>query len=135
MKTVDRIGKIVNWIVLAYLIGITILSWIGKITYGYGLGDLFYVFPSSALTLVHLIVILALIYRKREKAEKGLALLVGIIFLLIAVWFTYEFTIGRGVEYKWNGKVFYGKNKIEEKLQALTLSTPVTGPPQRRAKS
>ena len=135
METADRIGRIVNWIVLAYLIGITILSWIGKIAYGHGLGDFFYVFQSSALALVHSIVMIAFIHRKQKAAEKGLALLVGIIFLLIAVGFTYKFTLGRGVEYKWNGNVFYGQNKIEEKVQALTLSTPVTGPPQRNAES
>lgn len=55
MDKLKRIRKIINWIVFAYLIGIIILTWIGKLTYGHGLGDLIFFFMSVAFAIIHLL--------------------------------------------------------------------------------
>jgi len=44
----------------------------------------------------------------------------------MAVAFTYKFTIGRGTENRWRGKVFESKNEIKINLQALTPHSPLT---------
>ncbi len=106
MNKLDRIGKIANWIVFAYLLGISIVPWTGKLRYGASLGDVVFIFFTAGFALTHLFILIIFIHARREPAGKGTAFWIGIIFLLIAVAFTYKFTIGRGVESPWDGNVF-----------------------------
>lgn len=106
MNRLNRIGKIVNWIVFAYLLGISVLPWMGGLTYGEGMGDVIFIILSSGFTITHLLILVIFIYARREPVEKEMALVIGILFLLLAFAFTYKFTIGRGVESPWDGNVF-----------------------------
>lgn len=106
MNKLDRIGKLVNWIVFAYLLGISILPWMGRLRYGNGLGDVYFVILTSGFTIIHLLILVIFIHARRGPVEKGISLLIGILFLLLAVAFTYQFTVGRGVESPWDGNVF-----------------------------
>lgn len=127
MDKLERIEKIVNWIVFAYLLGIIILTWMGKLTYGHGLGDLIFFFMSMAFAIIHLLILVIFIHARREPLETGYGLIIGIVILLIAVAFTYKFTIGRGSENRWKGKVFESVNEIKINIQALTPHPASTG--------
>jgi hypothetical protein len=75
------------------------------LTFGHGLGDLFYVY----LQIVWIIIlsIILTVIRKRGK-EVGIILTAFIMVILFSsiIYITYEFTINRGVEYPWNGRIF-----------------------------
>ena len=128
MNKLDRIGKIVNWTVFVYLVIISILALLSKITYGHGLGDITFFILSSAFAIIHLLILVIYIHARREPLEKEMGLVIVILFLLVAAGFTYKFTIGRGPENEWRGKVFESNNEIKVKVLALTPHSPLTGP-------
>jgi hypothetical protein len=132
MNKLDRIGKWINWIVFAYLLGISVLPWMGKLSYGAGMGDVIFIILTSAFTITHFLILVIFIHARREPVEKGIALLIGILFMLLAVAFTYKFTIGRGVESPWDGNVFQVMNKLrhtkEKKLENGTSFTDFNCP-------
>jgi hypothetical protein len=69
------------------------------ITYGSGLGDLFYVLMS----FIALIIFTVLMNFKKVKSKpKSITLVTTFIYMTI-LFFIYSFTLGRGAEYKWNG--------------------------------
>jgi len=65
MSKLERIEKIGNWIVFAYLVTISILALMSKITYGHGLGDLLFFILSSALAIIHLLILVIFIHARR----------------------------------------------------------------------
>ena len=102
-----NVSAMYNWLIFGYLLLVTILTSISKITYGYGLGDLFYFFVCSLFVISQLAVTI-FIYRKQKIQNKRSAFyFCGTFFLLMAVYLTYKFTLGRGSEYIWNGDIFY----------------------------
>jgi uncharacterized membrane protein YkvI len=123
MDKIKKVVRIINWIIFFYLIGITLLVILGALSYGRGLEDLFYILGTFASALVHLMILLSYIYQKDKSTERDTALLISILFLLVSVSFTYQFTLGRGPEWKWDGNVFCRKTKIQEEVQALTLAS------------
>ena len=128
MNKLDRIGKIINWAVFAYLILISILTLTSKITYGHGLGDVIFLILSSAFALFHLLILAMLIHAKQGPVEKAIGFLMAILFLLVAVAFTYKFTLGRGPENRWRGNVFETKNEVKANVLARTPDPSTTSP-------
>lgn len=110
MNKLHRIAVMVNWTVLVYLAGITILGWNGKIAYGHGMGDVVYVKLSLAFAILHLIAIVLVVLRKQRAGENDAAWVtawvVAMLYLAIAAAFTHKFTLGRGPERTWDGNVF-----------------------------
>jgi hypothetical protein len=96
-----------NLILFYFLLALTILVWTGKIAFGHGLGDLFY---AMILTLVMGVHAYLTKYglkkgeaKNQSKFHQKLFFMVSFITLL----FIYKFTFGRGIEYRWNGQIFY----------------------------
>jgi len=100
-------AKIYNWTIFGYLTLITILTLNNNIAFGGGLGDITYLIVSGFLAISHFIIIL-IIYRiqKEELNLKTFLYVIGSMFLLTAIWLTWSFTFGRGIEYPWNGNIF-----------------------------
>ncbi len=83
------------------------LAIIGVINFGHGLGNLVYILFLGLVVITQLI-LTAIINRKSTDNSKYTWLLIlATIFLAIAAQITWEFTFGRGAEYKWNGYIFY----------------------------
>ena len=75
---------------------------IGKITFGQGLGDFYYL-----ILLLLLLIVFVYIFLKNSKKKRSLPLFVSIIQFLIIALFILKITIWRGIEYPWNGFIFY----------------------------
>ena len=102
-----KIARIYNWTVFSYLALITLLTLNSNLTYGYGLGDLAFVISSGLLTILQVTITLIIQRRQKSKPNETAFYICGTVFLLTAIFLTYEFTFGRGSEYIWNGVIFY----------------------------
>ena len=110
MKTIKlNISKIFNWTVWVYLVLIFILTFKGRIYFGYGLGDVFYFLMIGLIAFVHLIFNLVIGIRRFKKDKRQIYWATGIFFGIVAVIFTILFTVGRGPEYRWNGDILVTK--------------------------
>lgn len=74
--------------------------------FGHGLGDVIYFFGICFFAFVLLFLNLYFRKDKFQKKRQRIYLTIAIVFLVISILFTYKFTIGRGIENKWNGSVF-----------------------------
>ena len=80
------------------------LTFRGDLAFGHGLGDAFFATLLLILTLItHG---LTWFFKKRNNPSSVAVPVVATLLVLIALYFTYSFTLGRGPEMKWNGKVF-----------------------------
>jgi len=77
---------------------------LGPISYGHGLGDLFY--HAAALIAFIVITILFILARKIKSADDVFYIFMFLAIVLTVVCFSLEFTIWRGPEYRWDGNVF-----------------------------
>lgn len=84
-------------------IGIVSGSFLGYVTFGYGLGDWLHIITTTILWIV--ISIIIIVNWKQRVHKNQMILTIGmiacIVFLLLKI------TILRGTEYKWNGDIFY----------------------------
>jgi hypothetical protein len=94
--------KTINIILLSFLILLLLLTLTGKLTFGHGLGDLFYVVLIAFIVLIHFTITLILRKKKIEKYWLSIIIASSTVCFLVV----YETTIGRGAEHTWNGKVF-----------------------------
>jgi hypothetical protein len=108
--------RILSWLLLFYQVLIILLTLNSTITFGHGLGDL-------GIILVYGIIILFLgifniiAIKKDSQDDSKTPLYLSITFCSIAaIVLTYYFTIGRGPEYPWNGKVFYSLSDLKKFL-------------------
>ena len=104
-----------NWTVFLLYVALSVLILNGKVTFGHGLGDLFYLIIVALAGLIQLIINLTFAHPKKEEFKKKNAT-VGVVFLIILFLFGLKFTFGRGPEMKWNGKVFVESKKTNKKL-------------------
>ena len=81
----------------------------GMISYGTGLGDLAMVIVNVLLFL--LVIIVNFVSTKSDEIKKRSRRFSILIFLVMNIYSTYSFTIGRGAESVWNGDVFYPQSK------------------------
>lgn len=106
MNFTTKQSVICNWVILAYLFSIVVIALNDKITFGHGLGDMFYLLEISLGIVSHAFLILIFSKKKFSKHRNKLNWITGFIFFLFAVFITYEFTFGRGGEYPWKGNIF-----------------------------
>jgi hypothetical protein len=113
--------NIFNWGGILILLTITLAPLFGQdafgrtITYGVGLGDLFYVLMS----LITLIIFIVLINLKKIKSNQKSTTVITTILYLTILFFIYSFTLGRGTEYKWNGELLYPSSEGVERIKEL----------------
>ena len=86
------------------------LSWTGHLAFGHGLGDLFY----HAAHVVGYLLLLGAAWAvgKAKNPEwtrpsQLLRALLLVLMLLHVRELGWQLTVGRGVEYSWNGQLFY----------------------------
>ena len=103
MTSLIKYGKPLNGILLTYFFLIILLNLVGKISYGHGLGDLFYLIGAILVTTIQLVMTIIL---NRQKRDGKIFLITSAFFLFIAIYLTYKFTLGRGIEHSWNGNIF-----------------------------
>lgn len=104
-----QISKKINLGILIYLFVILIFSWTSIIAYGHGLGDIIYAGGLIGIVMVHAITTWITTKTNSTLVKQILFWILTVIFLIIAILYTYKFTIGRGGEYSWNGNPFYGR--------------------------
>lgn len=91
------------WLISVLLIIIGSL-W-GKITFGYGLGDFIYLFPTIAVLLIFGIIYITDMFKNILTPSNRTYMLVLCALVLTAI--LLKITIFRGPEYSWNGQFFY----------------------------
>jgi len=100
-----EILKIANKIVLWILIGLCLLTVIGLLNFGHGLGNIIYYPPIILATIGHIIITKRLTKRSNNKYWLPIIL----ISIIISSSIIYKSTIGRGAEFSWNGEIFFIK--------------------------
>jgi len=105
-----QISKTYNLSVLIYLTVVLVFSWTSIIAYGHGLGDIVYAGGLIGIVLIHALATWVISIVKSISIKSISFGVIGTIFLLIAIYYTYEFTVGRGGEYRWDGNIFYDKS-------------------------
>jgi hypothetical protein len=85
---------------LLFTILVVILNLLGYITFGYGLGDLFYLIFICLLCVI--ITTLKLLSAKFDISK----MVILFMILAVLVFVSLKLTLLRGVEYSWNGRVF-----------------------------
>jgi hypothetical protein len=97
--------RILNFCSVLYLIwtiSILVLIFSGKVTFGQGLGDLFYL-----VLLVILQIFFGYIFYLNIKERMNFPLIISLLLIILLTLFTLKMTIWRGIEYPWNGNIFY----------------------------
>jgi len=104
MIEMTKLLKVFLLIGITFFAMVILLMIVGKLTFGYGLGDLFYLFIQGAW-LISLIIVF-IITKRKNKIESPYALILSFIICISILFSIHGFTIGRGSEYPWNGRIF-----------------------------
>lgn len=89
-------------LVVIYSILVVILVMIGKLSFGHGLGDLYYIIE-LVIFLCFIILLNSIKHKINYSFFKYFILLLSVIIIL---YFSLKLTIYRGVEKPWDGNVF-----------------------------
>jgi tetratricopeptide (TPR) repeat protein len=92
----------------------------GQLTFGYGLGDLFPLYIQIAWLIV-LIISLTVIIKKKSEFNNIASGIFSAILLLSVFLSIKGFTVDRGSEYPWNGRIFTISYQEYKKLQEKKL--------------
>ncbi len=105
MKDYSGKLKLVNRIFLWMLMVLCVLTIIGLLNFGHGLGNIIYLPPIFLATIAHIFITRRLI----KKNNNNYWLPIIIFISLICIGIIYKSTIGRGGEFAWNGEIFFIK--------------------------
>jgi hypothetical protein len=97
--------RILNFCSVLYLIwtiSILILIFGGKVTFGQGVGDLFYL-----ILLTILQISFGYLFYLNIKGRINFPLVISLLLIIIVILFTLKMTIWRGIEYPWNGDILF----------------------------
>jgi len=97
--------KTINKVVLGLLISLCILTTVGLLNFGHGLGNIIFIPPIILITIGQIIITKLLIKRKNNKYW----ILLIIVNLVVVGYIIYQSTIGRGAEFSWDGDIFFIK--------------------------
>lgn len=97
-----RILNLCSVLYLIWTFSIFILIFSGKVTFGQGLGDLFYL---VLLTIMQ--IFFGYLFYLNFKGRINFPLVISLLLIIILILFTLKMTIWRGIEYPWNGNIFY----------------------------
>jgi predicted permease len=105
MADKSTILKIINKTVLWLLIVLCILTTIGLLNFGYGLGNIIYILPIILIMIAQVIITRRLYKQGNDKYWIPL-----IVFnAIVCIYIIYNATIGRGSEFSWDGDIFFVK--------------------------
>lgn len=79
-----------------------VLIFSGKIVFGQGMGDLFYL-----ILLIILQIIFGYIFFLNIKKKVTFPIIMAILLIVCVLLFTLKMTVYRGIEYPWNGSLFF----------------------------
>lgn len=85
---------------------ITILSAMEIINYGLGLGDLGMTAGIAICSLISLVSNLYYTAQRKKARRHQLLPRLSLIYTLVILYYCYSFTVGRGMEFPWNGNIF-----------------------------
>jgi hypothetical protein len=97
-----RILNFCNILYLIWTISILILIFNGKVTFGQGLGDLFYL-----ILVIILQIFFGYLFYLNIKGRMNFPLIISLLLIIIVTLFTLKMTIWRGIEYSWNGNILF----------------------------
>ena len=97
----QRLNKYYGFLLLGILVFFAGSAILGKIAFGYGLGDVLYIFMLWGISILFLI--LFLIYRNQTLPLFA----TNVLFTVPVIWIVFMATIWRGSEHPWNGEIFY----------------------------
>ena len=99
----NKVIKIIYTLFVLWAVLVAILNLNANITFGHGLGDIYYL-----LFLLLLVIVASVVFFKIAKRLNETSATILFLFFVIAVViaFTLKLTIYRGPEYPWNGKFF-----------------------------
>jgi uncharacterized membrane protein YfcA len=97
-----QFSNIFCFLYLIWNIGILVGIFGGKVTFGQGIGDFFYL-----VILIILLIVFAYYFFLDIKKKKSLPTLIFLFQVIVITLFTLKMTIWRGIEYPWNGSVFF----------------------------
>lgn len=95
-----------SWFLSLLMLAIIVLCLNGKIAFGNGLGDIVFVLGIIACLLISVGINLYFIINKTKVKNSKLLNFSLYFFSLILIYYFYAFTIGRGMEYQWDGNIF-----------------------------
>ena len=106
---------------ITFVIGVLLMFFVldGRIYFGHGLGDVFYLILLGVLVILQLLLSIWTVI----KGKINYAKVIGISYLVIYSLFFYKMTLGRGPEYKWNGEVFINKKLATTTHKSHTQSS------------
>jgi len=111
-----KVLKIISLITFVFFALVLLFMLGGKLTFGWGLGDLFYFYFQSAWLLILVICFAILI--KKKITFNGFSLGLFPFILLLSIFLSVKaFTVDRGSGYPWNGKIFMLSNNELEQLK------------------
>lgn len=102
-----KIIKIIYWLIFAYLLLVTFLSFNSNLVYGNGIGDIVSLFELIIIVIIQFSLVFIPGFKKQNPPSNKKIMIFGILFLTFALYITYSFSIGRGGEYPWKGNLFY----------------------------
>ncbi|GJM64735.1 hypothetical protein [Persicobacter diffluens] len=106
-----KINRFYSYVLLAIVVFLSYNFLAGNITVGLGLGDI--IFIPIILIIFFSYLITLIINRKKAKN----IIIINIIFTLPIMWLILSVTIWRGVQYPWNGELFF-PSKESKRLYA-----------------
>ena len=112
MKTL-KMAKTLKIILITTIIFFTtvlILMLRNVLTFGMGLGDLFY-FYIQALWLMFLLIFIVVVIIKTTNFSILSVQIISLILIASILLSVLSFTINRGSEYPWNGKIFTSNSR------------------------
>ena len=101
-----KVIKWISYIILTSFVILLLLSVIGFLSFGYGVGDIVFVLILFLSTVSYLFCVRYTIKKNQIVQLRNLS----ILFLIILLSIIFKATVGRGIEYPWNGKIFYRPN-------------------------
>ena len=110
--------KILFGLTTIFLIAVIALTFFGELTFGYGLGDLFYLMFSGVALLIVTVIYFAT-KRLDFNKKKLFGGLISIGLLLTVYIFGRLVTVDRGSEYKWDGYVFLSNSYADRERKEI----------------
>src|SRR5690554_321061 len=101
----NRFFKIILTLTGGFFLTVIFLMIGGQLTFGHGLGDLFFLYIQIAWLIV-LIISLTVIIKKKSELNNITSGLFSVILLFSIFLSIKGFTVDRGIEYPWNGRIF-----------------------------
>jgi len=115
---VNILTKILFGLTTIFLIAVIALTFFGELTFGYGLGDLFYLMFSGVALLIVTVIYFAT-KRLDFNKKKLFGGLISIGLLLTVYIFGRLVTVDRGSEYKWDGYVFLSNSYADRERKEI----------------